>query len=59
MAKPQISAVLAAVTWVLLAIVLLLAVVRTGHPLGDFDYSTGLVRCGVAGLSPSCGSVVP
>lgn len=33
--------------------------VSAGHPLADFDFSTGTVRCAVAGLSTSCGSVTP
>lgn len=60
MAKPQTSAILAAVTWALLALVVVLGVVRTtGHPLADYDFGTGQVRCGVAGLSTSCGSSAP
>lgn len=60
MPKPQTTAILSAVAWALLACVVLLGVVRTtGHPLADYDFSTGTVRCGVAGLSTSCGSVTP
>jgi len=27
------------------------------HARGDFDFGTGLVRCGVDGVSTTCGSV--
>lgn len=30
-----------------------------GVTLADFDFGSGLVRCGVAGLSTSCGSLAP
>ena len=27
------------------------------HPHDDFNFGTGLIRCGVAGVSTTCGSV--
>ena len=48
------------VIWTLLVLIGAVLVVQSrGNPLGDYDFGTGLVRCGVAGLSTSCGSVAP
>ena len=47
------------IIYTLLVLVLAGLVMRhASDPAGDFDFSTGVVRCGVAGLSASCGSVV-
>lgn len=49
---------------IICALAILLAVevaflASNGVTLADFDFSTGMVRCGVAGLGTSCGSVAP
>ena len=48
------------VIWTLLVLIGAVLVVQSrGSPLADYDFGEGTVRCGVAGLSTSCGSVAP
>lgn len=44
--------------WIIAVLAFLAALSFRFHvkPDSDFDFRTGLVRCGVAGLSVSCGS---
>lgn len=41
---------------IVVALLLLLAVI-TGPFVSDYDFGEGRMRCGVAGLTPSCGSI--
>ena len=44
-------------TLVILGLLVLLQHIRHRSPLADYDFTTGLVKCAVGGLTVSCGSV--
>ena len=42
---------------IILGLLVLLQHIRHRSPLADYDFTTGLVKCAVGGLTVSCGSV--
>lgn len=44
--------------WALLVLLMALVLWRPG-PLADFDFGSGLVRCGVDHFPPSCSGTAP